>query len=464
MDATTERLVDYTVQLDFADLSPEIIAEAKIRLLDTLACVVGAYDQSISVAARKLAARYGMDTPVTMFGTGQKVSPEMGAFANSVMLRAADMNDNIRIKGGGHPSDIIGALFAGAELGARDGKSFLTTLALGYEIYSSGCAGIDLLRKGWDQPVYGVVASALTVGKLMGLDREQLGHAVSLALVPNMATITTRHGELSAWKGCAAANAARNGVFAAILAQEGFTGPEKPVEGKYGLWDFVGKFEWPLTPGEPPSMIARTDLKAFPICVHGQTAVWVVLDLREKIDIDNIEAVRIEVYDRAREMMGTDPTRWAPKTRETADHSLPYVVATALLHGAIGEEAFTDAALNEPALVALMQRMTVEEDPTLTAMTPDGRPCRITITLKDGTSVRHEMRYQKGHPENPMSAEDVKNKFRRLCADYGPPKQAEAIIAAVEGLEDMADIGELIGALERKPLDLSGRQRAVGGA
>jgi 2-methylcitrate dehydratase len=447
MDATTERLVDYTLQLHYEDLSPAILEHAKIRLLDTLGCAAGAFDHPISIAARKLAARYSMDTPVTMFGTGQQVSPEMGAFANSVMLRASDMNDNFRIKGGGHPSDIIGALFAGAELGARDGKSFLNALALGYEIYCTGCAGTNLLGKGWDQPVYGVIASALTVGKLIGLDREQLGHAVALALVPNMAMITTRHGELSEWKGCAAANAARNGVFAALLAQTGFTGPERPFEGKHGLWDVAGEFEWPLTPGAPPERIGQTDLKAFPICVHGQTAVWVAFDLREQIDLDAVEEIRIEVYNRAREMMGLDPTRWAPKTRETADHSLPYVVATALLHGAVDESAFSDDALKAPALAALMQRITVEEDPLLSAMLPDGRPCRITITLKDGSEVQREMRYQKGNAANPMSGDEVKDKFRRLFSNYAEAEQAETVIAAVDYLENLPDIAKLIAAM-----------------
>jgi len=450
MDATTERLVDYTLQARYEDLSPAILAECKLRLLDTLGCVASAYDHPVSAAARKLAARYSMDTPVTMFGTGQLVSPEMGAFANSVMLRASDMNDNFRQKGGGHPSDIIGALFAGAELGARDGKSFLTALAVGYEIYCSCCAGINLIGKGWDQPVYGVVASALTVGKLIGLDRDQLGHAVALALVPNMATMKTRHGELSIWKGCAAANAARNGVFAAMLAQEGFTGPEKPIEGKYGLWDMAGEFDWPLTPGAPPKHIAETDLKAFAICVHGQTAVWVALDLREKINVDDVENIHVEVYARAHEMMGTDPARWAPKTRETADHSLPYVVATALLDGKIDEASFSKDALNSTELAALMARITVEEDPAFTAIVPDGSPCRITITTKDGSKTQHELRYQKGHHGNPMSGDEVKGKFKGLFAEYGDNDQADAIISVVDGLENVGDIAELIGALAKR--------------
>ena len=131
-----------------------------------------------------------------------------------------------------------------------------------------------------DQPVCGVCASALAVGRLINLNHAQLHYALSLALIPNMAMIRTRHGQLSSWKGCAAANAARNGVFAALLAKSGFTGPEMPIEGKYGLWDIVGKFDWNISKNTSPQSF-RSDIKAFPICVHGQTAVRVALELRK---------------------------------------------------------------------------------------------------------------------------------------------------------------------------------------
>ena len=454
MDTTTERLVDYTLSARYEDMSSEAIETCKTRLLDTLGCVAGGYDHPIAVAARRLAGRYSMDTPATILGDGKKIAPEMAAFANSVMLRVLDMSDNYRVKSGGHPSDILGALFAGAELGPRTetgGKSFLSAIALGYEVYCSCCDAIDLNIQGWDQPVYSVLASALAAGKLLGLNRDQLGHAVALALVPNMAMIQTRQGELSTWKGCAAANASRNGVFAALLAQAGFSGPERPIEGKHGLWDIVGEFDWPLTPGEPPYRAALTDMKAFPICVHGQTAVWVALDLRDRFDAANAESIRVEVYYRAFEMMGEHATRWAPKTRETADHSLPYVVATALLHGAIDETAFSDAALREPALASLMSRISVVEDKALTALHPESAPCRITIKMKNGGEIQHELRYQKGHPGNPMDKEEVRDKFRRLFANYGESQQADAVIAAVDNLESLADIGALIDIFSKKP-------------
>ncbi len=449
MDATTEKLVDYTLGTRFEDLPDAVSAAAKDRILDTLGCVAGGYDHPVSKTARRLAARYSMDTPATIFGSGDKVAPEMAAFANSVMLRVLDMSDTYRIKSGGHPSDIMGAAFAAAEIAGSDGKSLIIAIATGYEVYCGCCAAIDLNSQGWDQPVYGVIASALCAGKLLGLNREELGHAVALAAVPNMAVIQTRQGELSAWKGCAGANASRNGLFAALLAQEGITGPDKPFEGKFGLQDIVGPIDWPLQPGEPPRRIAHTNLKSYPICYHGQAAAWAAMDLREGLDVDEIESVDVATYDRSFEMMASSPANWSPQTRETADHSLPYVVGTALLTGVLGEESFSEQALRDPSIGALMQRISVAEDPALSARHPEYSPSRVTIRFKDGKEIAKEVDAAKGDDKNPMTADEVKRKFEAQFAVYGDVAQAAAVIDAVDRLDGAADISALVGAMNR---------------
>src|SRR5688572_26326855 len=159
MDATTEKLVDYALGVRYEDLSPGAVAACKARLLDTLGCVAGAYDHPLSIAARSFADRYQTNAPATVFGASSRVAPEMAAFANGVMLRVLDLSDMYRLKSGGHPSDIISAALAAAELGARDGRSLMTAVVIGYEVYCSCCDAIDLNSKGWDQPVYGIVAA-----------------------------------------------------------------------------------------------------------------------------------------------------------------------------------------------------------------------------------------------------------------------------------------------------------------
>jgi len=450
MDATTERLVDYTLNMRYEDLPAITVDACKRRLLDTLGCVAGAYDNPVSIAARELAARYRMDTPATVLGGLARVAPEMAAFANGVMLRVLDLSDMYRMKSGGHPSDVIAAALAAAELGARDGRSLIAAITIAYEVYCSCCDGIDLNSKGWDQPVYSVVASVLAAGRLLRLTRSQLGHAVALALVPNMAMYQTRQGELSVWKGCAGANASRNALFAALLAESGFTGSEAPIEGKFGLWEATGCFEWPLNVREVPGRIVRTHLKCFPICYHGQSAVWTALGLRDRVRFDDIAEIRIGTYRTALAIMANDPSRWAPNTHETADHSLPYVVATALLDGKVDGASFSEAKLRGAGVKALMSRTKVSEDLALSAQYPESSPCHISVQLNDGSEIRNEVRYPKGHDRSPMTADEVNDKFKGLFAGYGTALQAKRVIALVDRLDELSDISELFAVFVRR--------------
>lgn len=443
MDNTTERLVDYTLNLSFESMTPDVIRGCKDRLLDSLGCLAGAAKHPVSEKMCRLASRYSMDTNATIIATGKKVAPEIAAFANSTMIRVLDLSDSYRVKSGGHPSDHMGAPFAAAEIAGSTGKDLMAAIALGYEIYGSFTEAVDFNGQGWDQPLYCIVASALSAGKLLGLDREALGHAVALALVPNMPLYQTRTGELSEWKGCAGPNAARNGFFAALLAREGFAGPDAPFEGKFGLWDVVGNFTLPLEPGEPPKRIGYSNLKAFPICYQCQTATWTALDIRDQFTVEDVEKIFIETYLKSYMMTGSDPNRWAPKTRETADHSTPYVVATALIQGDVGESDFTDEALSTPEVLELMGRVEVVENKDLTAIHPGCVPCRMTVTLKDGREIKHELMYPKGHSKSPMTKREITDKFRRLYAVYGEAGNADAVIDAVETLDTMADIAPL---------------------
>ena len=219
-----------------------------------------------------------------------------------------------------------------------------------------------------------------------------------LALTPNMAMLQTREGDLSSWKGCAGANAARNAVFAVMLAQEGFTGPAAAIEGKRGLWNVLGSFEWPL-PTAPNAVrrVNETHLKSLPICYHGQAAALCALAMRERVQLANVREIHVEAYLGAVAMMGADPTRWAPTTRETADHSMPYVVAIALLDGEITGRSFTPARLSDPVAHELMQKVKVSERADLSAQYPEAAPGRVSIRMASGEVIAHEIKYPKGH-------------------------------------------------------------------
>lgn len=442
MDATTERLVDFAMQAEFKALPALSVHECKRRLIDTFGCAVGAYEEPLSRSARAIARHYSGTPNASVWGSALQTAPEVAAFANGVMLRFLDLSDTYVGKCRGHPSDTIAGVLAVAESVGADGPSVINAVVLAYDIYCGFIDAIDFNSKGWDQPVYGVLAGVLAAGKLLRLSREQMANAVSLALAPNMALGQTRQGDLSSWKGCAGANAARNSVFAAMLAQEGFTGPTAVFEGKGGLWDIVGRFEVPLlaTSGDP-HRITQTHLKSLPVCYHGQSAVLGALDLQSRLRVQEISEIRIESYHTAVAMMGTDPSRWSPTTRETADHSLPYCVAIALLDGEVTARSFADARLRDPVVVNLMRKVKVSESPELCAQYPEAVPSRLSVRMLSGEVLATEVRYPTGHARNPMNDAEVEKKFRGMFLAHGNARQCDEVLKALWALDEVKDFG-----------------------
>jgi 2-methylcitrate dehydratase len=438
MDATTARLVDFALQSDYARLSAVEVHECKRRIMDTLGCALGAYEDPLSGMARAVAARAQGDPAARIWGSGATSIPELAAFANGVMLRVRDISDTFLGKARGHPSDVLAAVLAAADVAHSDGRSVIAATALAYDVYCSLCDAIDWNSKGWDQPVYAVLGAVAGAGRLLGLTRAQLANAVALALVPNMALTQARRGALSSWKGCAGANAARNALFAAMLARDGFTGPTAIFEGEGGVYDVVGRFDWEL-----PSrrLIADTHIKTLPVCYHGQSAVLLALAMRQRLALNRIAQIRIDAYRTAVDMMGRDPSRWAPTTHETADHSLPYTVAIALLDGEVTEASFESQRFNDPEVVALMQKVEVHEDPELSAQYPEGAPSRLTVVLADGAVEKAQMRYPTGHAKSAITDADVERKFRGMLGSSPAARRCDALVERLWNLDQVGDMG-----------------------
>jgi 2-methylcitrate dehydratase len=358
------------------------------------------------------------------------------------MVRLLDISDTYLGKSRGHPSDMTSGIMAAAESVRADGKSVLEAIALAYDVYCSFCDAIDANSKGWDQPVYSVLGCVLGVGKILGLTRGQMGNAVSLALAPNMALAQSRRGHLSTWKGCAGANASRNAVFAATLAKEGFTGPTAVFEGEGGLWDVVGRFDWPLP--EHGRMVAETHVKSLPVCYHGQSPVLAAMTLRARIDIARIEDIQVDTYRTAVNMMGADPSRWAPTTRETADHSLPYCVSIALLDGDVTNASFAESRLRDDAVASLMRKVKVREDAALSAAYPEASPGRVSIRMMSGETHTLEVTYPTGHAKNPIDDAAIERKFRSMLSGRRSTRQCDAALRALWDLERAADVRSVI--------------------
>ena len=445
-DATTERLVAYTEKARYDALPAETIHQTKLRLIDTFASAMGAFDEPLSEMARKVASRTRGDVEATVWGTKLRTTPEAAAFANGVMVRLLDISDTYLGKSRGHPSDMTSGLIALAEATRADGKALLNAVVLAYDIYCSFAKSADINSKGWDQPVYSGLGCVVGAAKLLGLDRAQTANAIALQLAPNMALAQSRRGHLSAWKGCAGANASRNAVFAAMLAKDGFTGPTAVFEGDGGMFEAIGKFDWPLPEGG--HMIDETHIKDLPVCYHGQSPVQAAVEMKTRIDPRNIEAIEVDTYRTGVTMMAGDPSKWAPTTRETADHSLPYCISVALLDGKVKNASFSEARLRDPAVANLMRKVKVKEDPSLTARYPEAPGGRVTVRMASGETHTGEVTYPRGHHKSPMSDADVERKFSELAGPRLGAQKCDALLNAVRTLDRAADVTGMIEALK----------------
>jgi 2-methylcitrate dehydratase len=446
MDSTLQKLTEWTHGISYADLPPEAIHECKRRVLDTLGCALGGFTAEPAKIARAIARKTGGERSARMLGTLERASPEQAAFANGVMIRYLDLNDATG-SGGGHPSDALGALLAAAETTRTDGKTFILATVIVYELFLGFFAGNRVRNRGWDHVIYTVLGAAAGIAKMMDLDRDKVANALSLALVPNMALEVSRRGHLTMWKGCAGGNACRNAVFAVDLAAEGMTAPPHVFEGEQGIWNAVGEFQWPpLAPRERSFRIADSQIKIYPCEYHGQSPIETVLGIRHQVDARDVESIVVRTYWFAWSEIGSEPEKWTPTTRETADHSIPFLVCAALLDGKVDPSTFTAARIQDPGIRALMQKVKVVHDESLDAMQPLSNPCRLEITLKNGKVVTGSVDHPKGHVKNAATDADIERKVAGLNNGLLSPRQMRTLTDLCWRLDELDDVRELVSA------------------
>ena len=451
-ETLADRLAAFSLETRFEDLPDGVIVEARRRLLDAFACAAGALDEPAPTIARKAARAVRSEPGSTLFGGGRS-SPDWAAFANGVHIRYLDCNDTYLSLEPAHPSDNWAAIMAIGEQAGADGRAWITAAAVAYEVQCRLADAASIRARGWDHVTYGALSTSLACSKLLGLDHRQAVDALGIAGTTSAALRLTRAGELSMWKGCAFAHAARNGVFSALLAREGMTGPAPLFEGDMGFWQQVsGPFAIVQLGGPSASdwMLPRTSIKFVPAEYHSQSAIAAAFELRPLIgDPARIRSIEIATFRVAVEIIGQDPEKWRPRTRETADHSLPYCTAVALVDGTVSADQFTAARLADPALLDLVSRTAVVEDPALTAGYPNGIPNRVTVTLDDGSTLVSEVAFPPGHDKNPLTDAQLAVKFHGLIDPVLGRGRGEAIWARLSRLESDARPHEAIALLDR---------------
>jgi len=446
-----EKLANWTYRLRFSDLTREAIHEAKRRFIDSLGVALGAYHAQPAVIARRIAAAVPVKSGgAVVVGTRLRTTPDLAAFANGAHIRYLDYNDTYLSKEPAHPSDNLAAVLAAAQAAGRSGRDLLLAAVIAYEIQCRLCDAASLRQNGWDHVVYGAFSATLAAAKLYGLRREQMVHAQGLAGVCNIATRQTRTGQISMWKACAFANVCRNALFAAELARQGLTGPREIFEGPKGVFRQLtgAPFDVELGSKKTGYLINRTYIKFWPAEYHAQSAIDAALQLRGEFLDDgftwrDIDRVEIESFEAAVSIIGSEPEKWRPTSRETADHSMGYLTAAALIDGDVTRETFEPRKFRNPKYLGLLDRVSIREAEDLNAGYPDGIPNRLKITMKDGRRYELTVKYPCGHAGHPMTDEQVEGKFRALAEGVISPREQDRLLREMWSLDKAATVGSL---------------------
>jgi 2-methylcitrate dehydratase len=437
VDHSTKSIAEFATRLRYADLPAELIHDCKRRIIDTIGCAIAAFDDEPVRIARAVALRAEITGGATVIGTAQRTLPELAAFANAVASRFIEGNDTYP-GGGGHPSDCLLPILAIAQASGASAQTAITAIVLGYEAHRYLFRAFPMRKHALDYVLYNAVSSAVGAAKVLDLSLEQTTNAIALAAVPNLGTDISRRGHLTMWKGCAAANAARNGVFAAILAKEGMAGPPTPFED--GLTAVIGAEEVVPFPVDPKAFsLLRADYKYFLSEFHAQGPAFLALELRPQVKLDEIEKIEVFTYHFAWFEIGSGAEKWRPTTRETADHSMPYVVAAVLVDGQYTDATFAPERFSDPETLELMKRIVITEDEDCNRRYPGSLPCRMTITLKNGQQKTAELSNPIGHHDRPMTDAQVVEKFRGLAGRKLKPAQLDKVLDRIWKIDSDAD-------------------------
>jgi 2-methylcitrate dehydratase len=448
-----EQMASFVKRASWDGISQEARDALKLRVLDSLACALGALEGEPILILRKQIDEFGGKEHCTLIGGG-KSAPDRAAFFNSALVRYLDFSDSYLAKGETcHPSDNLGAILAAGEYAAASGKELLTALGLAYQVQCRLSDVAPVRDRGFDHVTQQAFSVTAGVCKILDLDIEHTANALAIAGTAYNALRVTRTGELSHWKGLAAPNTARNGLHAAFMGMNGITGPPEIFEGNKG-WKETISGPWELDWGkEDLERVRRTIIKKYNAEIHSQSAIEAALDVKHEHDLppEEIKSIRIDIFDVAYKIIGggEEGDKTVVRIKEQADHSLQYMVSVALLDDQVLPAQYSPERIRREDVQTLLRQVKVRPERAYSEHFPDEMACKVTVTTKDGKEYAKEKRDYEGFYTRPASWETVENKFRFLSAPYAPADLQEEIIEVVRGLEE-AEVRDLTRLLAEK--------------
>jgi len=465
----------WAANLQFKDLTADAIYQAKRFLLDSLGCALGGYQQHDVKIALDVLDEIAAIGHATVIGTGRRIDPVSASFANALMIRCMDYNDIYWKQDPSHPSDIFPAAIACCERVRSNGKELILGLVLGHEFEMRLCEAAfpGIRERGWHHATLTAFVSPIVAGRALHLPWEQIQHAIGISASRHCTLGAVTAGKLTMMKNTVDPLATQSGVFAALLAQKGYSGPEHVIDGKEGL-AHVFKPEWKLdvlTDGLGESWrITQCGMKAFPTEALTHTPISAVLDLVKSHDLrpDDVEKIQIRSLARAADIL-SDPSKYDPRTKETADHSLPYVIAAALVDRQVTPVQFMMEKIMDPKIREQLNKIEVVADPEIEKVFPALQRAIVQIQTRDGRSFHKQLDFPKGDPRNPLTDQEVEEKFAALAEGVLSKPAQKKLKETVWNLERVGSVSGLMALMESdvrkaKPVRVSGKTRSRGKA
>ncbi len=449
-DTITARISRWACDLTYEHLSDDAVREAKRYLLDSLGCALGGFQQHDVKIALEVLEEHAGTGPATVIGTGERLDPISASLLNALMVRVMDYNDIYWKQDPSHPSDIIPAAMACGERAGKAGRDLILGIVLGHEFEMRLCEAAfpGIRERGWHHATLTAFVSPIVAARMLDLDPERMQHAIGIS-GSRMATLgAVTAGKLTMMKNTVDPMATQSGVLAALLAEKGYSGPEHVIDGKEGLAQCMGP-DWKLEILEEGLgdgfRITGCGMKAFPTEALTHAPISCTLDLIKENDLapDDVEQVHIRSLARAADILA-DPTKYDPRTKETADHSLPYVIAAAVAERQVTPLQFTDEKIMDPTIRAQLHKVKVVADPEIEALFPELQRVIVTIRATDGREFSKQIDYPKGDPRNPLTDEEIEEKFEALAAPIMPAEERQELKEAVWNLESVESITELM--------------------
>lgn len=452
-----QTLAEFVERARLADLSEAALQQLKIRVLDTIGVAIGALGAPPIVAICELTKELGGEPLSTLIGGG-KTAPDRAAFYNGALSRYLDFMDSYLAAGEtNHPSDNLGAVLAAAEMKRASGAEFLTALAVAYQIHTRLSDVAPVRGKGFDHTTQGAYAAAAGVAKALRLTRDETANAIAISGTANNALRVTRTGALSHWKGLAYPNTAMAATFAALLAAHGITGPEAVFEGNKGFKETIaGPFEIDWLKEDLES-VRRTILKTHNAEIHSQSAIDAALEIRAQpgFSAGAVRAIRLSTFAVAHQIIGggEEGDKRIVRTKEEADHSLPYMLAVALLDGELQPEQYAPERIVAADVQDLLRKVTITPDAEFSARFPQWLPARLEVEFEDGSVSKASRDDYHGFSTNPFDWPAARAKFDRVTRAFTTAAERDALAEVIATLDrrPIVELTALLGRLGKHP-------------